>query len=142
MELQQIEGLLEKYLAAETSRQEEEALKVYFASEEVAPHLQEYVPLFSYFRQAKEESYTGRFSFKPERKRVYSWVAVAASIVLMAGVFLQESEVNEFGSYEDPEIAMEKTKEALDLLSEMMNTGKQDLMYLREFDNTKNKILK
>lgn len=142
MELQQIEGLLEKYLAAETSLQEEEALKAYFASEKVAPHLQEYVPLFSYFRQAKEESYTGGFSYKPERKRVYSWVAVAASIVLMAGVFLQESGVNEFGSYEDPEIAMEKTKEALDLLSEMMNTGKQDLMYLREFDNTKNKILK
>lgn len=142
MELQQIEGLLERYLAAETSLQEEEALRDYFASGDVAPHLQEYKPLFAYFHQAREERYTGRPIFEPEKKKVYSWVAVAASIVLVAGVFLQESKVNEFGSYEDPEVAMEKTKEALNLLSQMMNTEKQDLMYLQEFDNTKNKILK
>lgn len=141
MELKVIDGLLEKYLNAETSLQEEARLREYFTSGEVAPHLQEYVPLFSYFELSKEESFTGQVNFDKGRKKVYSWVAVAASVVVAAGLFFQEpATVNEFGSYEDPELAMEKTKEALQMVSQLMNTGTEDLMYLQEFNNATNKI--
>jgi len=155
MELKAIEQLLEKYLEAETSIQEEAALKAYFASREVAPHLQEYVPMFAYFSASKEEKFSGKMlpqedseiaSLNPSegnRRKVYSWVAVAASIVIMAGVFLQEQTgVSEFGSYEDPEVAMEETKRALDMVSQLMNSGNDNLVHLNEFNNTKNKILK
>jgi len=59
------------------------------------------------------------------------------------------------GTYNNPEIALQKTKEALDLVAKLMNEGKKDLVYLSEFDsakkdlvylnefqNTKNKLIK
>ena len=161
MELKSIEQLVEKYLEAETSLQEEAQLKAYFSSEDVAPHLKEYAPMFTYFSVAKEENYTGEMfqqvrydnevlpgkppviSLAGARRKVYSWVAVAASIVLMAGIFLQENpQTSEFGSYEDPEVAMEETKKALQMVSLLMNSGNDNLGHLNEFNNTKDKLLK
>jgi hypothetical protein len=143
MESKAIETLLEKYLEAETTVGEEERLKAYFTSGDVAPHLQQYAPMFTFFSVAKEECYSGKMTIKPGRKKVYSWVAIAASIVILLGVALdQNSRVNEFGTYEDPELAMQKTKEALEMVSRYMNTGTEDLGYLEEFNSTKNKIVK
>lgn len=159
MELKAIEQLVEKYLEAETSLQEEAQLRAYFSSDDVAPHLKEYVPMFAYFSIAKEENYTGEKGLpkaqpernwadglrvtRADRKKVYSWVAVAASIVLMAGVFLQENpHGSEFGSYEDPELAMEETVKALNMVSQLMNSGNDNLGHLNEFNTTKNKLVK
>ena len=70
-------------------------------------------------------------------------MAIAASIVILLGVVLnQNTNINEFGTYEDPELAMQKTKEALEMVSRYMNTGTEDLGYLQEFNSTKNKIVK
>lgn len=146
MESKVIENLVGKYLNAETSLQEEAILQDYFSSGDVAPHLQEYAPLFAYFNVSRQENYSGKIHFKGDgfqegRKKVYSWVAIAASIVLAAGLFLQQpNETTEFGSYEDPELAMQKTKEALQMVSQYMNTGTEELVYLKEFDNAQNKI--
>lgn len=143
MESKAIENLIEKYLEAETSVREEERLRAYFASGDVAPHLQQYAPMFNYFDLAKEESYSGNVRVTSGRKKVYSWVAVAASIVILLGVALQQNDqVSEFGTYEDPELAMQKTKEALEMVSRYMNTGTEDLGYLQEFNSTTNKIVK
>ncbi len=143
MELKVIEALLEKYLAAETSIKEEEKLKAYFCSGQVAPHLQEYVPMFSYFSVAREENFSGKVNFGSARKKVYSWVAVAASIIILMGVVVQQNqEVSDFGTYEDPELAMQKTREALEMVAMYMNDGTEDLGYLQEFNETKNKIVK
>ncbi|MFD2519040.1 hypothetical protein [Salinimicrobium flavum] len=144
MELKAIERLLEKYLEAETSLKEEARLQAYFTSGNVAPHLLEYAPLFSYFGSAREEIFEGKVSYVSwGRKRVYSLVAVAASIVILMGVVVQQNNrVNEFGTYDDPELAMQKTKEALEMISTYMNTGTEDLGYLQEFNDTTNKITK
>lgn len=158
MELKAIEQLVEKYLEAETTLQEEAQLRAYFSSGDVAPHLKEYAPMFAYFSIAKEENYTGEKGLRKavpdrsevrsledpggERKKVYSWVAVAASIVLMAGVFLQENPHSEFGSYEDPEVAMEETVKALNMVSQLMNSGNDNLGHINEFNNTTDKLLK
>lgn len=143
MESRAIEKLIDRYLEAETTVKEEERLRNYFLSGDVAPHLQQYIPLFTYFSQAKEENFTGEMTYISGRKKVYSSVAVAASIVILLGVvFQQDHAVNEFGTYEDPEVAMQKTKEALEMVSRYMNTGTEDLAYLEEFNSTKNKIVK
>lgn len=143
MESKVMDKLIEKYLSGQTSLQEEARLREYFCSGNVAPHLQEYVPLFTYFELSKEESYTGTVNFKKGRKKVYSWVAIAASVVLIAGLYFQRpDEINEFGSYEDPELAMQKTKEALQMVSQYMNTGTEDLGYIREFEEAQNVISK
>ena len=143
MELKVIENLLEKYLQAETSIKEEERLKAYFASGDVAPHLKEYTSMFNYFSLAKNESFTKEVKYTSGRKRVYSMVAVAASVVIVLGVIFQENtRMNEFGTYEDPEVAMQKTREALEMVSTYMNTGTEDLGYLQEFNSTKDKIVK
>ncbi|GHA34986.1 hypothetical protein GCM10007103_15660 [Salinimicrobium marinum] len=141
MESKVIDNLMEKYLNGETSLQEEARLRDYFGSGWVAPHLQEYIPLFAYFQMSREENYSGKIHFHKGKKRVYSWVGIAASIVLAAGLFLQQpNKTTEFGSYEDPELAMQRTKEALQLVSQYMNSGTEELVYLKEFDNAKNKI--
>ena len=56
MELSKIEKLLEKYLDATTTLQEETILKDYFLSNNVAPHLQEYESMFGYFNISKTET--------------------------------------------------------------------------------------
>lgn len=143
MDLKAIEKLLNKYLEAETSLKEEAQLKQYFRSGTVASHLQEYIPLFNYYTLAKEERFSGEMNFETGRKKVYSWVAIAASIALLAGIFTERSNnISEFGSYEDPEMALQKTKEALQMISLNMNTGSEDLLYLQEFNIAKDKILK
>jgi hypothetical protein len=142
MDSKVIDNLIEKYLNAETSLQEEERLKSYFSSGKVAPHLQEYTPMFNYFSSAKEETFTGKPVYRPGRRKVYSWVAVAASIMILLGIVAQqENQVSEFGTYEDPELALQKTREALQMVSMYMNDGTEDLGYLQEFNTTTDKIV-
>ncbi|WP_423818347.1 hypothetical protein V5739_11940 [Salinimicrobium sp. TIG7-5_MAKvit] len=150
MESQIIEKLLDRYFEAETTGEEEARLKNYFSSGEVAPHLQQYIPMFCYFDQAKTEKLERKVAYTPHknrlepgRKKVYSWVAIATSIVIFLGVVIQqENQVSEFGTYEDPELAMQKTREALEMMSLYMNAGTEDLSYIEEFNNTKDKIVK
>ena len=46
------------------------------------------------------------------------------------------------GTIQDKEEALQKSMEALKMVSELMNEGKEDLIYLKEFNNTKNKFIK
>lgn len=150
MESQVIETLLDKYFEAETSGTEEAQLKSYFSSGEVAPHLQQYIPMFCYFEQAGKEHLTKEVTYAPSnskfsagKRKLYSWVAVAASIIILLGIVVQqENQVNELGTYEDPELAMQKTMEALEMMSFYMNAGTEELGYIEEFNNATDKIVK
>ncbi len=76
MELASIEKLLEKYLDAENTLQEEKQLQEYFISDNVAPHLQEYSMMFSYFKQSKDETFTQTIQLKPEKtKKSWKWLS-------------------------------------------------------------------
>jgi len=80
MELANIEKLVEKYLNAETSLQEETTLKNYFTGGNVAPHLQEYEYMFNYFATIKDEKFTKTIQLEPKKskKRNFKWLSVAA----------------------------------------------------------------
>ncbi len=144
MELAKIEKLLEKYFEGETTISEEKELKVYFTRENVPPHLENYKSMFEYFSKESTITATRDLKLSAGKKRKYAWVGIAASIALIAGIFLQktESSTKHLGTYEDPEIALQETKKILQMVSQYMNEGKQELVYLKEFENTKNKFIK
>ena len=144
MDLKRVEELLEKYLDAQTSTEEEAQLRAYFGSGEVEPHLKEYQLMFGHFDQAREAHYEKNIRIpKNYRREVYGWVGIAVSILLLAGIFLNPpTQASEFGTYDDPAIALEKTKEALNFLSRNLHAGNEELGHLQEFNRTKNELIK
>ncbi|MCC1483587.1 hypothetical protein [Winogradskyella immobilis] len=133
MVLNNIENLLVKYENAETTLQEEAQLKAYFASDNVAPHLEHYRSLFQYFANTQNESYTKDVPLKTNRRSMYQWISVAAVTILMLGIMIPKV----FGPTEqdikDQELALatyNKTMEAFNLVSLGMNKGKDQLKTL------------
>ncbi|WP_025741384.1 hypothetical protein [Aquimarina pacifica] len=143
MELSNIEKLLEKYFEGETTISEEKELKVYFTSETVPSHLQKYQYLFKYFSEESTVSARRDLKLTAHNKKSYAWVGMAASIALIVGLFMARTGPSEpVDTFEDPEIALQETKKILNMVSQYMNEGKEGLVYLKEFENTKNKFLK
>ena len=148
MELDKIEILLEKYFDGETSIAEEKELKNYFASSNVAQHLEQYQPLFGYFSQAKQEQYKAVVPLKTEKRNIASWISIAAAVVVLLGVgtftFMNynTTKSQDYGTYDDPEIAFRETQKALALISEHVNTGIESVGYINEYEQSKNKIFK
>jgi hypothetical protein len=163
MVLNNIEKLIEKYNNAETTLKEEAQLKAYFASENVAPHLEHYKPLFQYFSQSQKEQYTRDVPLNTKKTKLYQWISVAAVAVLMLGIFIPttwNTEPKTLADYSPEEQKMYlETKQALAMLagnfndaasslstlnlaSENLNIGIENAIYITEFSETTNKLLK
>ncbi len=138
MESDRIERLLEKYFEAATTAAEEQELRTYFAGEGVAPHLRAYAPMFSYFKQAKNERFTRQVPLKPRRTRVIQWISVAAVAVLMLGLYLG----NQYREQREAEYAYQQTRKALGLIAQNLDRGTQKVARLGEFEEAKQKIYK
>ncbi|WP_340198956.1 hypothetical protein [Ascidiimonas sp. W6] len=138
MESVNIEKLLEKYFEATTTVAEEKMLQTYFSGKEVAPHLEEYRSMFTYFSNAKEEQYTRPVPLNPMRKsNLYKWISVAAVAVISFGIYFG----NEIQEQREIELAYEETQKAFELIAQNLDRGTEKMEYLTEFNNTKNKIL-
>lgn len=148
MELDSIERILEKYFDGETSIAEEKELKDYFASSNVAQHLEQYQPLFGYFSQAKQEQYKAVIPLKTNKRNIAGWISIAAAVVVLLGVgtftFMNynDTKSQDLGTYDDPEVAFRETQKALALISEHVNTGIESVGYINEYEQSKNKIFK
>ena len=152
MALDKIEKLLEKYFEAETSIAEEKELKDYFASSDVAQHLEQYKPLFGYAVQAKQEQFTATIPLIPKgrdkKRKSVVWLSVAASVAVLLGVGLftfnnyNQPKSNDLGTYDDPEVAFRETQKALAMISEHVNKGIGSMKYLNEYEQSKNRIFK
>lgn len=145
MESHKIQILLEKYFEGETSLQEEKELKHYFSSANVAPEFIQYRDMFGYFEAEKTtETKTEIVLQKPAFKKQILWMA--ASIVLMLGIGLsfynQQNQAQDLGSFDNPEIALQETQKALNLIAENLNKGKENIFYLQEYEYNKNRIFK
>jgi hypothetical protein len=144
MELDKIETVLEKYFQGETSIAEEKELRVYFSSSDVAQHLEHYKPMFVYFSVEKEQKFEREVPLLA-KKRYVAWLSIAASIVVLFGiiiiVFTEDKAMNkELGTYDDPEVALKETQKALAMLSSQVNVGIESVTYIKEYENTKNKV--
>jgi len=137
MELANIEKLLEKYENGETTLAEENKLKIYFSSDNVAPHLIEYQALFNYFSTSKNERFTKTIQLNSQ-PRNWRWLTVAASLVLLISVYTgyQKHQQNK------AEKVFNETQMALTMLSKNLNKGTTAIGELQEFEITKNKIFK
>ncbi len=148
MNLKEIEALLEKFYDGESSLEEEESLRKYFNQEIVPDHLSAHLELFRYYKNARDEKIPLRKieydtadmirkddhdknHFK-KRRMFYLVTGIAASILILIGVYFQfivnnkKSKYQLENTYEDPEVAYAEAKKALLLVSEKLNAGVQD----------------
>ncbi|WP_297333209.1 hypothetical protein [Flavobacterium sp.] len=145
MELKTIEILLDKYFEAETSTAEENVLKAYFSSAGVAPHLEQYRPMFGYFAGEATQKFEKTVPLKTKRRKV-AWLSAAAGFVLLSGLIAllnrQPEPSGALGTYDDPEVAFRETQKALNMLSSNVNVGVAGMGYLHEYEKTKDKVFK
>jgi hypothetical protein len=144
MELQKIELLLNKYFDAETTLAEEKMLKEYFSGNNVAPHLEQYRPMFGYFAHQQQQHFNKPLPLK--NKISYTkWLSVAASVVMLCGMawFINtQNSQEELGTYDDPEVAFRETQKALQMLSGKVNMGVKSVNYLGEYEKTRKTVFK
>lgn len=133
MVLNSIEKLLEKYENGETSLKEEQVLKNYFQSDNVAPHLEMYKPMFDYFLVNKQEQFTKDVPLKTKKTYMYQWISVAAVVVFLLGVYFgTSSNTQDLGTYDDPQLAFNAFSESMNLVSKEFNKGASTVGYLEE----------
>lgn len=146
MDYKKIELLLEKYWQAETSLEEEKALRDFFSNESAIPaHLLPYRAIFAYQKSYQQvglgEEFDNRMlrlvEQKPVRMRVVSWrmrliplfkgAAVLAGIVLLGNLAqwtYRSSDQIDYDydcyvdTYDDPEAALKQVSSALQIVSE------------------------
>lgn len=148
MELDRIEQLLGKYFEGETSSAEENELKNYFSSSDVAQHLEQYQPVFGYFSQAKTQRFTHNLPLQSKKRKNVAWLSIAASFVVLSGIatFMYTNETSmvsgDLGTYDDPQMALYETQKALTLVSQKINVGIGSVSYVDEYEQSKNKVFK
>lgn len=144
MERSKIKELLEKYLEGETSLTEEKKLHAYFTSSAVDPAFEEYKPLFTFFKNQQKIKYTEKPKIKEAKKRSFQWLSIAASIVLVCSVYFFSQQKMERSTTRkvNHELAMKNTQDLLYMMTNVMNDGKNQLKYLKEFETTKNQIIR
>jgi len=146
MELDRIENLLEKYFEGETTIAEENELKIYFSSSDVAQHLNHYRGMFGYFSAAKEQKFEKELPSKITTKKKVAWLSIAASIVILLGLFTfynqNMTQNQDLGTYDDPEKAFQETQKALNLLSKNVNVGVEGMQYVQEYQQSTELIFK
>jgi hypothetical protein len=135
-----IEKLLEKYFEANTTVAEENELRNYFAQEVVAPHLEQYRPMFNYFSVAKEEQFTKQVPLNTRKKINYGWISAAAAVVLAFGIYFGPDQYQAYQDKKEAEFAYQETKRALNLLAENFGKGKEHVAQLNEFAVAKSKV--
>lgn len=135
MEVAKIEQLLEKYLLAQTSVQEEIILKSYFTSDKVASHLKDYQSMFNYFSLTKTDQIKKKIQFKSKNKKRLWWSGIAAGLALFIGVGAYQN----YREQKQAEKALADTKMAFELIAKQLNKGNKAINELQTIDITKNK---
>jgi len=145
MEHNNIEKIIEKYFDGNTTLQEEQSLRSYFQQNEVAPQLEVYRSYFGYLDQEKKPQFEKQIRLPQKNTKKYSWSLVAA-IVIISGISLiyenQKTTYEDLGTFDDPELAIQETQKALQLVSKHLNKGMEQTKHLETFNQSKKLIFK
>lgn len=145
MELVNIENLLEAYFEGQTSIEDENVLKTFFAQEDVPVHLQEYKLMFDYFAQNKAEVSDQPIQVNTKTQTwKKNWLSIAAALVLLFTIYKVVPTTNNFTDKEIAEAqrAYVESQKAFKLISKSLNRGNGALAFAQDYEVTKNKIFK
>ena len=158
MDSKELERLLAKYWACETSLEEEEMLRDHFRKASATDETRDAAALFAYFdMQRKAELSDATFAqsvvdMPPRKTRsldrlIHGSLRIAAGIaVLVTAVWLVRSEIRKntpqemIDTYSDPELAFEETKRALLIISRGFGTAEEQAKKLDLFNEAQEKI--
>lgn len=113
-----IQGLLDSYMAAETTREEEKLLSDYFSShKEIPAEWQSFSVMFRGFRQVEAKSTT------TTKRAILKWCSVAASIVFIFGIgllFLHQEETREEPTHKMTSLPIRQSQQVIEQQIEPM----------------------
>jgi hypothetical protein len=145
MTVENIQLLLEKYFAGESSLDEEKQLKQYFNQADVADELKQFKPLFQFFKAEKNVEIARQIELpKPIphlKSKQWFWKAAAAAIALLIVSVVSFKQLQKHNkppvlahknpNYivldegDDPQKAFEQAQAALMLVSKKMRKGER-----------------
>lgn len=159
MELHEVERLLEKFWQTETTLEEEQQLRAFFAKGAVPPSLKAAGDLFAFFEAERSKSLAQPFEStvtKQLKQRqggklisMIGWgnmARIAAGIVVVvAATFLIRQEVrkrysDDVDTYTDPQLAFEETKRALQMISNTFGKAKKEASKMQMLNEAEKKI--
>lgn len=142
MEHKPIEVLLKKFWEGKSSLSEEKRIREFFQKEEIPPHLKKEAVLFQYYENSgkinmEDPALEARISHhEQDSNNSYTlpWMKIAATLLLLLissyGLYQfnksdqhQNALAENTTTIEDPEVAYEKTKKALLLVSNKLNAA-------------------
>lgn len=160
MDSRQLDELLQKYWNAETSLEEEQHLREFFAREPVPEALKETASLFRYFEMQKSVGMNDaqfdqelKKKIKPAGKvvsfSVMQLARIAAGLlVVVAATFFVRQEIKKAypeepeDTYSDPKVAFEETKKALMMISKSFNKAQKEASKINVFNEAQEKLKK
>lgn len=158
MELNNINVLIDKYFEGNTTLAEEQKLKAYFASGNIAEAHKPHQHLFFSINLLKNDTFSKPIKYKKETniKRFWKWSVAAIVLVCISASGFYINQQNKLTkAQQEALLAYENARKTMYLLSENINKGQQKLNYLQhfedgvtqlqiinQFNDTKNKILK
>ncbi|WP_421762866.1 hypothetical protein [Ekhidna sp.] len=131
----QIDKLLEKYWNGETSLEEEKVIKRHFKSN---PALSNEGHYFRYLANKKSAKYEGSKSITSKK----TWISAAATItigVLTAALVFNDAKKDPF-AIEDPEKALQATREALMMIGSELKQGQNHTLELTKINKAKEEL--
>lgn len=159
MDYNQLQALLDKYWSCETSLEEEQQLRDYFASGEVPESLANTAALFRFYHHERMQTTTARVTERikehinqanqrPASKMISlrSLRIAAGLLVVVAATWLVRQEVRRgypaevVDTYSDPKLAFEETKKALQMISRGFGKAKTEAGRMKMFHEAEQKI--
>ncbi len=161
MDSNRIDELLKRYWNCETSLEEEQQLRSYFAGGNVPEQWKETADLFRYFDEQKKKSLSDvafdrqvitKVGQPKQGKMVrlfYNSMRIAAGIaVLLVATWLVRTEIRKttpqemVDTYDDPKLAFEETKKALMMISKSFGKAETQAKKINLFNEAQQEIAK
>lgn len=160
MDLHEVEQLLERYWQCETSVEDEQRLRDFFAAGNIPSSLKGPSDLFLFLSAEKgktlalnfEGTVTKKLKERREGKVIHmlsygNMARIAAGIVVVvAATFLIRQEIRKSypkelqDTYSDPQIAFEETKRALQMISNSFGKAKKEASKIQMLNEAEKKI--